>query len=335
MNRIFASTLTRIAMITMSVGLCLSAQAAEPSAAMKPEPGAFKMGTQPWLGYGQWQVAEKKGIFKKNGLDKVEIVNFNEDKDVNAALASGKIDAASLSAHTAMGIAAAKIPVKIVMLLDESVAADALIVDGSIKSLADLKGKQIAFEEGTTSDILLHRALDSAGISWHDIVPVPMSAAAAGTALIAKRVSAAVTYEPYLGSAKQQNSTVHTLFSGADDPGIISDVFVVREDVLKERPGQVLALLKSWDEALKNYNDNTVEGRKIIADAVGAAPEELESGFNGVKFYSLEENKSLLTGTFANETFPHIQKSAQGAGLVNGPLKSSDLIDARFVEIVK
>ena len=50
-----------------------------------PESGAIKMGIEPWLGYGQWHIADKKGLFKEVGLDDVEVINFNTDADINAA----------------------------------------------------------------------------------------------------------------------------------------------------------------------------------------------------------------------------------------------------------
>lgn len=319
----------------LAVALCAAAglaSAAAPSVGMKAEPGTFKVGTQPWLGYGQWHVAEAHDLFKAQGLEKVNIVNFAADKDVNAALVSGQLDGASLATHTALGMVAAGLPVKIVLVLDESMTADALIVDPSIKTLKDLKGKQVAFEEGTTSDILLHSALASAGMAWSDIVPVPMPADAAGTALIAGRVPAAVTYEPYLTAAHQQNSKIHTLYSGKDDPGVISDVFVVRTAVLDERPGQVLAMIKAWDAALKHYKGNTTDGRAVISKAVGAEPAELETAFDGVHFFSLADNQKLLRGSFSQETFNSVLKSATEAGLVPSPVTAEQVIDARFVE---
>ena len=97
-----------------------------------PESGAIKMGIEPWLGYGQWHVAAKKGLFKANGLDEVEIVNFTTDADLNAALASGQIQAGNIATHTAMAFAAAGLPIKIVALLDVSMTADAMITDGSV-----------------------------------------------------------------------------------------------------------------------------------------------------------------------------------------------------------
>src|ERR687893_3171993 len=56
-----------------------------------PEPGAIKMGIEPWLGYGLWHIAAKKDLFKANGLESVEIVNFTTDAEINAALAADHV----------------------------------------------------------------------------------------------------------------------------------------------------------------------------------------------------------------------------------------------------
>jgi len=254
-----------------------------------PEAGAIKMGIEPWLGYGQWHIAAKKGLFKANGLGEVEIVNFTTDADLNAALASGQVNCANIATHTAMAFAAAGLPIKIVALLDVSMTADAMITDGSVATIKDLKGKQVAFEEGTTSDILLNYALAKNGMTIADIQKVPMPAADAGTALIAGKVPVAVTYEPYISLAKGQSDKVKLLFSAGANPGLISDVFVVRDEFLAQKPGQIVALLKAWDMALADYRKDTAGGRAIIAQAVGAKPEELATAFEGVVYYSLAE----------------------------------------------
>ena len=97
-----------------------------------PESGAIKMGIEPWLGYGQWHIAAKKGLFKQAGLDSVEIVNFTTDADINAALAAGQLQCGNIATHTAMNFIAAGLPIKIVALLDVSKTADAMISDGSV-----------------------------------------------------------------------------------------------------------------------------------------------------------------------------------------------------------
>src|SRR6476620_2554197 len=296
-----------------------------------PEAGGIKMGIEPWLGYGQWQVAKKKGLFEAKGLNDVEIVNFTTDADLNAALASGQIQAGNIATHTAMAFAAAGLPIKIVALLDVSMTADAMITDGSVASIADLKGKQVAFEEGTTSDILLNYALSKAGLTVADVEKVPMPAADAGTALIAGKVPVAVTYEPYLTLAMQQNPKVKMIYSAGENPGLISGVLVVREEFLKEKPGQVVALLKAWDAALADYRGDTAGGRAIISQAVGAKPEELATAFDGVVYYSLAENKTEMPN-FTGKVVPEVHKAARTAGILQKDVDLSSAIDSRFVD---
>lgn len=297
-----------------------------------PEAGDIKMGIEPWLGYGQWHIAAKKDLFKAAGLGNVEIVNFNTDADINAALAAGQLQCGNIATHTAMNFIAAGLPIKIVALLDVSKTADAMISDGSVTDIKGLKGKQVAYEEGTTSDILLNYALSQNGMTIADIEKVPMPASDAGSALIGGKVPVAVTYEPYLTLAKQQNANVKMIYSAGENPGLISDVFVVREEFLKEKPGQVLALLKAWDAALADYRKDTAGGRAIISEAVGAKPEELATAFDGVVYYSLAENKTELSGNFAKKVVPEVHAAARKAGILQKDVDLSTAIDARFVD---
>ena len=315
------------------VGLIAGPQAlAQDKIPAKPEAGSFKIGIEPWLGYGQWHVAAAKDLFKKSGLDDVQIVNFSEDKDINAALASGQLDAVNIATHTAMGMVAAGLPVKIVSLLDFSLKADAILAGADIKTVADLKGKNVAFEEGTTSDILLNYALTSNGMTINDITRVPMPAADAGSALIAGKVPVAVTYEPYISAAMAQDKNVKMLFEAGKDPGLVSDVLVVREEVLKSKPGQVLAMIKAWDAALKDYKASTEADRAIIAKAVGATPDDLKTAFDGVQYYSSAEASKAFAGDFKSKTFPDVLKAAKQAGLVSTDVSFDAIVDPAFVD---
>jgi NitT/TauT family transport system substrate-binding protein len=297
-----------------------------------PEPGTIKMGIEPWLGYGLWHIAAKKGLFKANGLESVEIVNFTTDAEINAALAAGQLQCGNIATHTAMAFAAAGLPIKIVTLLDVSLTADAVITDGSVNSVQELKGKKIAYEEGTTSDILLNYALSQNGMKIEDVEKVPMPAADAGSALIAGQVPVAVTYEPYISLAKAQSEKVKLLYSAGENPGLISDVFIVRDEFMAEKPGQIVALLKTWEAALAAYNADPKEGRDIIAEAVGAKPEELATAFDGVKYYSLAENKAQFAGDFLNKVVPEVEAAAAKAGLLTKDVDLSKLMDGRFID---
>lgn len=324
-TRIVAALATAAA-ITLLAG-CAGTPAAT-TAADKTQ--AVRMATMPWIGYGPWYIAETDGIFADAGLT-VEQTEFEGDAEVNAAFISGNVDVANVATHTAMLMKQAGVPIKIVLIEDVSTTADAIIAPAGIESIADLAGKKVAYEQGTTSDLLLNYALEDAGMTLDDIVAVPMNAADAGVALIGGKVDAAVTYEPYIQTALAEDADLGVLFSADELPGLISDVLVVSDDFIAEHPDTIQALVSSWGLALDSYNADQTAGRAIIADAVGEDAEALASAFDGVIFYDGAQNAEELGGSFLSDAMPLVLKAAQAAGIVSGDVDLSALVDPQFV----
>lgn len=312
-----------VLVITAMLGACASP--AQPAATTK-----VRIGTQPWIGYGPWWIAKEKGMFEKYGLQ-AELVDFIEDKEVNAAFASGEMEAANLATHTAIKLFSAGVNLKLVLLEDVSTSADAIMAEGSITSIADLKGKKVAYEEGTTSDLLLNYALMQNGLNLADVTPVPMPASDAGTALLTGNVPVAVTYEPYISEVLAQNNALKPLYLASERPGLISDVLVVNGKWAAANPEAVKALLKVWDEALAFYNTNPDEGKDIIAKAVGSSAADLETAFDGVEFYNLAENQSALTSEFA-ATIQDVAEVSLSIGLFNEIPDLAKLVDGSFLK---
>ncbi|MGH2990238.1 MAG: ABC transporter substrate-binding protein [Microbacterium sp.] len=297
----------------------------------EPESGEITMGTQPWIGYGPWHVADQEGFFADQGVD-VNLTNFTTDNDLNSAFASGKMDVSNVATHTALKLIEAGLDAKIVLLEDVSTAADAILAGPDIGSIEDLEGQRVAYEEGTTSDILLRYALQQNGMSIDDVEKVPLPAADAGSAAIAGRVPAAVTYEPYLTTALSEDPQFELLYTAGENPGLISDVLIVSGDALEERPGQILALMRAWQQAIEFYNSDTGPAQSVVADAVGADVGELKTAFEGVEFFDLQQNVDELTGSFAEETVPNVVEVGVDAEILGGEPDIDSIIDPRFVE---
>jgi NitT/TauT family transport system substrate-binding protein len=298
----------------------------QPTSDQPASPSKISIAMQPWLGYGAWYIAQDEGIFTENGLE-VSLPDFDADADMVAALAAGQVDAMNVASHTALRMIEEGIDLKVVLLLDASTSADAIISTGEVKTVAELRGKQVAYEEGATSDLLLNYALAENGMTIADVQKVPMLASEAGAALIANRVPVAVTYEPYITAAKSGNSNVTTIYQAGAKPGLISDVLAVRADLLTSNPQAVAALAKSWGEAVDYYNANNADGRAIISKGVGEDPADLATAFDGVQYFDLAENKAQLTGEFLNSTYPAIQEAAIAAGLLKGTATPAAAID--------
>ncbi|WP_432175599.1 ABC transporter substrate-binding protein [Streptomyces sp. Tue6028] len=296
-----------------------------------PEPGTFRLGTQPWIGYAPWYIAKEKGYAKQHRAA-FEQVNFTGDDQLNAALASGKIDGANVSSHTALNLIASGVDIRIVMLEDVSMQADAVLTEAGTSSIKALSGKRVAYEEGTTSDILLRYGLRQNGMDIDDIKRVPMPAADAGSAFLAGRVDAAVTYEPYISTAEAKKPGIRSVYSAAENPGLISDVFVVRTDVLAEKPGQVVALIKTWNDAIDAYTSDPQESRTIMARGVGAEPQDLRTAFDGIDYYGRAENQTKLSGEYATSTLPEVATVAKDAGLLQGDVDTDSAVDDRYLQ---
>lgn len=289
------------------------------------------MATQPWLGYGPWYIAEEKGYFADEDVD-VELTNFDTDSDMNAAFASGRVDMANVASHTALKMIEADMPVKIVLLLDASHEADAILTDSSITSVEGLKGQKIAFEEGSVSNLLLGYALSEAGLTLDDIEPVPMAPADAGSALIAGKVPAAVTYEPYISEAAAAADGFSVIYTAAEKAGLISDVLVVSEDALENKADAVQSVINAWGPAVGFYESDTDEAREIIATNVGSDTDALATAFDGVVFFSLEQNADELGGEYLDSTLVAVQDVAVEIGILDGEIDLPTIVDTSFVE---
>lgn len=256
------------------------------------EPLSFNMGVEPWVGYAPWWIAADQGIFKKYGLD-VKVVSFNQDSDINAAFASDNIKVANIATHTAIKMVGNNgLSLNGIVLLDQSKKADAILSKGNVKSIADLKGKKVAFEEGTTSDLLLREALKENNMTIDDVQVVYMPASDAGLALLSGKVDAAVTYEPYISTVKSKGE-VQILFSGENAPGLISDLAVIKSDYLTAHPEVKDKLKQVWDETMAYWNSNKEAGNKIIAEKSGIDVADLPVILEGLNYYTSPDQEKL------------------------------------------
>ena len=318
--------------LVVSLAGCATVSTPADAPASAPANTTVRIGTQPWIGYGPWWIAQDQGIFAKYGIE-AELIDFVTDTEVNAAFASGNMDVANVASHTAIKLYANGVELKIVLLEDISNAADAMIAPSAIATVADLAGKTVAYEEGSTSDLLLHYALAENNMKITDIVAAPMPAADAGAALIAGQVDAAVTYEPYISEAINQNADIQPLYTAAERPGLISDVLAARTQFAEENPDLMRALLKVWDEAVAFLRENPEAGRAIIAEAVGSTPEDLVTAFEGVAFYDLTENQQFLAYDSENAAavFNDVQTVALAIGLIDSPIDLARVVDPNYL----
>jgi len=280
------SSLTRRSLATLIAAALLGGVAPSSFAA----PGALKIGVPVWVGWMPWWVAKEKGLFKRNGVA-VELRNFAVQGDAVQALAGGKLDGASVATNDILTVNASAPKASVVLLHDESAGADMLVTRG-IDDPKKLKGQRIAVEVGGVSHFFLDKLLALQGLQESDVTVVNMTAADAGAAFASGAINAAVTWEPFGTQAVKAGG--QRLLTSKDTPGAIVDVLGVRNDVLKKRPDQVRRLLQSWFDALDYVAQHQAEAFAIMAKASGVSVAEFEEMWQGVRIFTLEDNRKAL-----------------------------------------
>jgi NitT/TauT family transport system substrate-binding protein len=257
--------------------------------------GDLTVGHSTWVGYGPFYIAQEMGYFKDEGVN----VNFviMEDTAIKiGAMFAGQIDiAASTSDEFPIYLQPGK-SVRYFMAVDYSNGGDGIVATKDIAGVADLKGKNVAFEQGTISQFFLNVLLQKNGLTQADITAVNMTAADAGTAFVAGQVDAAVTWEPAL-SLGANAANGHLIASSAELPGVIVDVLAVTPEVAVAKADDLKAFARAWYKALDYLDQHPQDSYAMMARGVGGwieNPADFEAAAGGIKYIDKAGNAGLF-----------------------------------------
>ncbi|HHY91764.1 MAG TPA: ABC transporter substrate-binding protein [Firmicutes bacterium] len=286
-----------------------------------------------WTGYGPLFLARDKGFFAKHGLDvKLTVVQGLAER--KQALAGNQVQGMATAQDVQVTLAAAGLPIKVVWALDESAGGDGILAKDDIKSIADLKGKTVALEVGSTSHLFLLTALQQAEMSDKDVRIAQMSAADAGAAFVSGKVDAAVTWEPWLSKAVAQKKG-HVLLSSKDLPGIIVDSVSLRSDFVQAHPEAVQGFVAALAEAMDYYKTNPDDAAAIMAKGLDIEVKEFTETAQGLHFFDAAGNKAFFgTPDKPGNLYTTTEKAAafyKEQKLIDTAPKAADVVDPTFV----
>jgi NitT/TauT family transport system substrate-binding protein len=298
--------------------------------------GTLKLGHSTWVGYGPFYIARDKGYFKDEGVD-VELVVMEDTPIKMGALMAGQLDLVASTVDEFPIYMKPGIGLHYVLAVDNSKGGDGIVADKEITDITGLKGKKVAFEEGSVSQFFLNALLKDAGLSQADIQPVNMAATDAGVAFAAGQVDAAVTWEPALSQgAKAPHG--HLLLTSADKPGLITDVVAATTDTLKTKGDDVKAFVRAWYRALDYIKTNPDDANAIMAKGVGgwlSDPQVFADTLSGIEYLDKDKNQAFF-GTAAapgqiNKTLGYALDIWNGFGRIQVKVTPQDMIDYGYI----
>ena len=148
----------------------------------------------------------------------------------------------------------------------ETVGKTAAVVarkDLGIKSLADLKGKKVANQTGSSiGNIFVDQIGPAHGLKKGDYQEVRMNVTDMVSAMAAKTVDAMVNVEPYNAMAEADGLGTILMDYGGVDP--IPVFMAATPDFVQKQPQAVVNYLKAWLDVARDFKQNP----KKVADVI-------------------------------------------------------------------
>lgn len=305
-----------------------------PTQTQTGNPTPVRMGYSAWPGWFPWKVAEEEKLFEVNNVA-VNLTWFDGYLDSINALTAGQLDANTQTLNDTIASVAAGSDQVIVLVNDNSTGNDKIIVREGINSIADLKGKKIAVEEGTVDHFLLLLGLENAGLTQADIELQPLETGAAAAAFVGEQVDAVGVFAPFTTQALKRPGSKE-LFSSKDFPGAIPDHLVVSRQLLQERPQDVQALVNTWFDTVNYIEQNREKAEQIMANRAGVSVEDYQTYAAGTQIFTLEDNLKAFTPGNDMSSLDYaadkIGNFLVESGLAKQKPDASKIFDDRFVK---
>src|SRR5713101_8097585 len=278
--------------------------------------GTIHIASSTWTGYALIYLANSKNIWKNHGLD----VSFKDVEDPNdrfIALAAGRLEGMASTVDAFARQQSNGVQAVEVFPIDASVGGDGILAKNTIQTVADLKGKTVAVNQGSVSEWFLAQVLLKNGLSLKDVKEQNMKSGEAGASFVAGKVDVAVTWEPWLTKATKARADGRVLVSS------------------KEYPDTVKDFMKAYYEAFTWMQQNTADALKIIGDAVGESSDDVKADLDTMTLYDLSAGKQIMgTSSSHGKIFDNVKAAAdfwKTQGKIDTTVNPSDAVDPSFI----
>lgn len=263
-------------------------------------PVEVRLGYFPNVTHATAIVGVERGLFAKELGDgaKLSTFTFNAGPAAVEALLSGALDATYIGPNPAVNAFVKSHGEAVRVVSGATSGGAALIVDPSIKSAADLKGKKLATPQlGNTQDVALRAWLKAQGFKLSltgesDVTVVPQENAQTLDAFKQHQIAGAWVPEPW---------TTRLLLEGGGkvlvderelwpEHRFVTVHLLVSAKFLKEKPELVRALLRGHLAAQDWTIANTAEAQNVVNDGIAKitgkkiAKETIEGAWKNLEF---------------------------------------------------
>src|SRR6266513_5489828 len=242
--------------------------------------------------------------FSREFVEQVEMLQIDDfDKSRDAFRAGGDKGGVDIMWSTVDAYALeygglSKLSPKAIMQYDWSRGGDAIAVDASIKTVADLKGKRLACAEATPSHFFALYVLTQGGLTNRDVNWVFTSSAVdAANVFKAGKVDAAVSWSPDVYVAARERDGGHILASTKEATNLIADIFVARGDFLEQHPEDARRFVAGWLRGVEMVRKNPEKAAVLLQKSLTGVNtlDDAKGMLDDVKLPDYSENRGFFS----------------------------------------
>lgn len=305
------------------------AEAAE--SAEKDEGAVLRFGAQPYPLYSSVYVAYELGYLdvEFDAIGASYVWNeFNSGPLVNEAVAAGEADMGFMADLPAIIAKSTGQPIEVVSNVAYGEKGLAVLVpqDSDISSVADLKGKKIAYATGSYAQHLLALLLDKEGLTLDDVESVNLGAADQPAALTTGEVDAIVIWEQYISKLTSEGVAKVLADGTGVKKGNMINYFVT--DYAEAHPLVVEAYLKALDRADELIATDPEAAAEAIADDFGVDKDLMLQILGNFTFTTVLEEDDISEITA-------VKDFSLEAGIIQNDFDIDSFINTTYLDALK
>lgn len=289
---------------------------------------------------GHIWIGQESGAFAKQGLE-LEMIQFTTGLELFQAMIGGSLDMLSTGAVVSNFPARGQGKVFLMNNIEYATAQLWVREDAGIKTVADLKGKQISTTTGTTAHVFLDRALRSAKLDpAKDVRLVNQRMTEAVTSFISGAVPAVALWVPFDSVIRQKLPGARKLIDASAffPEAAIMGGWAARNDYYDKNRAVITRLIAAWAEV-----NDVVTGKPDAAAEMLQKTQykevplaDFKEQFKASKYYTNAEWRTRYQDGTVTKWLQQVTDFFVANANIQGALKAEQYFDAKpFLETVK
>ncbi|MES1264121.1 MAG: aliphatic sulfonate ABC transporter substrate-binding protein, partial [Variovorax sp.] len=253
--------------------------------AQTPPPKEVKIGFQ--KGSAVLVLARKQQVIENRlkalGVPSVKWVEFQFGPPMLEALGAGAIDLGSVGDTPPVFAQAGGSDLLYVAATPSAQHAVLVPKNSPIRTVADLKGKKVAFGKGSSAQNVTIKALATGGLSFQDIVPTYLSPADATAAFNGGNIDAWVVWDPYYAIAEERYGA-RAIADTTDKRLASASYYMASRDFATRYPTVLSAALDELGKLTTWSGQHRDELAALAAEATGIDVKSWSAAFARTEF---------------------------------------------------